>query len=226
MAKYYKRTAKGRLVRYIPKRKARVARKMRIYRRLANSGQVVRFKETFDAGLILPNVNQTPYKFTLNSIGQLANYQALYKNFKITGVKLQFFPGYSGTDPNAVLANTAGGITSIGNPRLCVSTQRGHLSSSITSELQLLQREHALHTFCDGKPWSIFIKSPVVALDVDTAGGLTNNSMFKTGWLDITNSADVAHNGLEYYLTAPASSSSVAGLKVITTIYFMCKNQA
>ena len=208
-------------------RRRRAARYMRRkYKRISDVGQYVKFKETFDAGLILPNVSQTPYKFTLNSVGQLANYQALYKNYKITGVKLQFFPGYSGTDPNQVLANTAGGITSIGNPRLCVSTQKGHMSSSITSELQLLQREHALHTFCDGKPWSIFIKRPVCALDVDSAGGLTNNSMFKNGWLDLANSADVAHNGLEYYLTAPASSSSVAAIKVITTLYFTVKNQA
>lgn len=225
MVRLYKRNAKGKLVRFIPKGKARV-RKMRMYRRVADVGQIVKFKETFDSGLILPNVAQTPYKFTLNSIPQLANYQALYKNYKITGVKIQFFPGYSGTDPNQVLANTAGGITSIGNPRLTISTQRGHMASSITSELQLLQREHAMHTFCDGKPWSIFIKKPVAALDVDSAGGLTNNSMYQNGWLDLASSADVNHNGLEYYLTAPASSSSVAGIKVFTTIYFVCKNQA
>lgn len=212
MARYMKRKSKKQMKRKLYKRR---------YRR-PDTGNVVKFKETFDAGFRNANASQLPLQFRLTDLGQISQYQALFKNVKLTGVKLTWVPTYMGGEINTSIDNANNARPYAGTLRLLWSIQRGRVDT-ITSELAMLQKQHGLRVLADGKPYSIFIKNPVAALDVDSAGGLTNNSMYKTGYLDLTNSADVFHNGLEFYLVN--SGTQPLGCKLYVTYYFTCKNQ-
>lgn len=198
-------------------------RKRRAYKKSkADTGNLVRFKETFDAGFRNANASQAPLQFRLTDLGQVAQYQALYKNYRMTGVKLTWIPTYMGGEINTSIDNANNARPYAGTLRLLWSIQKGRVDT-ITSELAMLQKQHGLRVLADGKPYSIYIKNPVVPLDADTAGGITNNSLYKNGWLDLTNSADVYHNGLEFYMVN--SGTQPLGCKLYITYYFACKNQ-
>lgn len=190
----------------------------------ADTGNLVKFKETFDMGFRNANTSQAPLQFRLTDLGQISQYQNLYKNYRITGVKLTFIPTYMGGEINTAIQNINSAIVlpNAGVVRLLWSVAKGRVDTT-TSELQMLQKQHGLRCLPDGKPYSIFIKNPVAPLDADTAGGLTNNSMYKNGFLDLANSSDVYHNGLEFYLAN--SGTHNLGVKLYATYYFVCKNQ-
>lgn len=193
-------------------RRPRVARR-KIMRSITSS-RYLRIKETFDAGVFTANTGVS-LGFSLNSIGQLASYQSLYQKFKITGAKCTFIPHYAPGETNQALANIATGTTSYGGVvRISTSIARGNMSAP-GSEIAILQQNHKMHVLTP-KGFSVYIKNPVFGVDANP-GGVTTETKWTTGFLGTLQSADVIHQGLEWYAAAPGNFA--AQYRVFVTLY-------
>lgn len=191
----------------------RVARR-RMMRKVVKSSQYLKIKETFDAGTFGATSGQA-LGFALNNLPQLASYQNLYQKYKITGALLKFIPvNVSNGDYNQALSNATGTAPWMGRTRIAYSIQRGNMATP-GSELAILQQNHKIRLMGDNII-SVYVKSPVFGVDANP-GGVTTESKWTTGYLGTIQSADVVHQGIEWYASVTGSSS--ASFKVIVTLY-------
>lgn len=198
-----------------PKRSQRPRVARRKMMRRVKSATFLKIKETFDAGTFGSTSGQA-LGFSLNSLPQLASYQNLYQKYKITGALLKFIPmNVSNGDYNQALFNvTSGTAPWLGRTRIAYSIARGNMGTP-GSELAILQQQHKIRLMGDNII-SVYVKNPVFGVDANP-GGVTTETKWTTGYLGTSQSADVIHQGIEWYASSTGSSSS--SFKVIVTLY-------
>lgn len=184
-------------------------------RKLVKSASYLKIKETFDAGTFGASAGQA-LGFSLNNLPQLSSYQNLYQKYKITGALLKFIPlNVSNGDYNQALFNvTSGTAPWLGRTRLAYSIQRGNMAAP-TAEISILQQNHKIRLMGDNII-SVYVKNPVFGVDANP-GGVTTETKWTTGYLGTVQSADVVHQGIEWYASSTGSASS--SFKVIVTLY-------
>lgn len=197
-------------------------RRARTYRYRARNvrGGIASFKEKFMSVQLSSNAAVT-VDVALNEIaaGQLAAYQALYRSFKITGVKLTFFPDFGGTEYNQATYNLSGSVNFGGVLRCTlIPRQCGDLVAP-TSEADALESQNAkTFVLSNGKPRSFYFRSPHFVSDLESATEYT----FKTGWLSTNSGADINHNVAQWWMQSEGTGTNP--YHVMTTLYFKCKD--
>lgn len=183
-------------------------------------GAIAYFKEKYMSVQISTNTAVT-LDVSLNEIAaaNLAAYQALYRSFKITGVKLTFYPDYGGNEYNQAIANNVGAIGYSGVNRLTLIRQTARDLVAPSSEADALETQNCIqHTFTNGRPFSLFFKYPHFVNDLEAATEYT----FKTGWLSTANGTDVNHNVASWWMQSEGTGSNP--YRVLNTLYFKCKD--
>lgn len=199
--------------------KSKKPRRPRFYRRRARrvtSIKYLRVKETYDAGTFSGNTGNF-LNVSLNAIAgtNLTAYQALYAKYKITGAKYMFVPSITAVgDANQAYAQIAVGGGWAGQTRIVYGTAKGGTSAP-PNEISMLSRDHKMRML-GVKPISIFVKNPVFGVDANP-GGVSTETKWTTGYLGTTQSADVQHQGLEWF--ASNAGVTASQYKVFVTLY-------
>lgn len=193
-------------------RRPRVARR-RYQRKRVSSTKYLRIKETYDAGSFTSN-NGHALGVSINNLPQITCYQSLYSKYKITGAKYTFIPNTGNSEVNQVLSNIATAYPYAGLCRVAYSISKGFMSAP-ANEGAIIAQEHKLRMM-GNKGFSVYVKMPVFLVDANP-GGVTTESKITTGLLGLNQSADVVHQGLEWYATNQGTAN--ISYKVYITLY-------
>lgn len=123
-------------------------------------------------------------QFRLGNIQTPGDFQSLYDQYKITGVKVNIIP----------LSDSATSQSSGYLPSLYWARDNDSAGSVPTTEASLRERQDVKTLRLTG-PRSIYIKYPKQLVDTTVQGGVVLNSLNATGWIDC-NDQNVMHNGL------------------------------
>lgn len=154
--------------------------------------------------------------FNLASLPSASEFTALFDQYKITGVKLDFIP--LGDTINLPLTSMTGttGALSPGGP-LILATDYDDASTP-GSSAQLLEYQ-ASKVIPIPRRHRMYIK-PRIAVEINN--GITTGYGARTGWVDSSYSS-VAHYGVKYWMNAPSVSSASYTYQVWGTYYISCK---
>lgn len=140
--------------------------------------------------------------FNLNSLPNSSEFSALFDEYKIMKVSLKWVPFGDSVDmPIATMTGTSS-LLSPGGPLITVVDYDDNTAP--TAAADLLQYQTSKVTPIP-KPLSMTIR-PKFATEVYRSG-LSTAYGARTGWLD-TDSADVPHYGVKYYMNAPSALNS------------------
>lgn len=172
------------------------------------------------------------YTNKLNQLGDITNYQNLFEQYRITGIKLKIFP-------NRTEALTPGESSSPGGTQISETTYwpipklwynyDNNDGVNPPDILTLMERDPKLVMIKD-KPISIYIRNPsvlsqgvmqTVASTAPTTSVTTRP--LKSPWLNLTaDGVNVGHVGLEFGIFG-AQPSTTFRLRTVATFYFQCK---
>ena len=144
---------------------------------------------------------------SMASIPQIAQYKALYNEFKILKIRYQFIPWFNSDEKNQFYQNIGAGGTVETVPMLAYCVQRDAGSVAPATELQVLQQNGCRIVPFSTKSVSVTVTKPQpeIAVSSTTGGGLVN--MESTTWLDINTGLNVAHYGLQTYVTSAGTAA-------------------
>lgn len=154
-------------------------------------------------------------QFRLGNIQTPGDFQSLYDQYKITGVKVQIIP----------LSDSATAQSSGFLPSLYWARDNDNASTVPTAEANLRERQDAKVIRLTG-PRSIYIKYPKQVIDTTVQGGVTLNSLNSTGWVDC-NDQNVMHNGLVMWfknVDLRAQPTTVTAFRFEVTYYIKFRN--
>jgi len=193
----YKEYIQRDMVAYRRKRKTTrrkpAARKMTIPRPMRNRGitYITRCADfiPFQIGPAADAWSTTGYTFRLADLPSFTDFTNLFDSYKITGVKLTWFPRYFGGD--TVGGATAGNPAS-GTPHIWVLTDDDS-DNPLTSKLAALQCDKARMIRNPWRPFSVFVR-PKFTAEVRVSAGIAG-AVPQTGWCHTQNSG-VIHYGI------------------------------
>lgn len=178
------------------------------------------FKEKFFIATTTSGTTNSP-AVSMSLLSQISSYQALFSTYRIKGIKYTFLPYFKTAEYNQAVENTGNSLTYGGAARLHYCVDRNNPPTGFT-EAQFITKDNVKTRYLDGlkKPFSVFVKNPN---HIITVGNSLSEEGYGNRWLDINNSADVAHWGLTYLYQNPTGSGTTP-LDVMVTIYFKAKN--
>lgn len=179
-------------------------------------GNVMHASETIISGDLLYGVGRF-FQFKMDNLPQIASYQNLYRSYRLNGVGIKIFSNYVGSDGNQILANTAAVVPWIGAPRINYRINRAADLAAPANEGDILVK--GAKTWQMDKPLKFYIRNPKYFVDANP-GGVTTEKAYGSGLLDLANSADVLHNGLELMPQALNASASNLSYRILFTYYF------
>lgn len=154
-------------------------------------------------------------QFRLGNIQTPGDFQSLYDQYKITGVKVQIIP----------LSDSATSQSSGFLPTLYWARDNDNASSVPTAEANLRERQDLKAMRLTG-PKTIYIRNPKQVIDTTVQGGVTLNSLNATGWVDC-NDQNVMHNGLVMWfknVDLRAQPTTVTAFRFECTYYIKFRN--
>lgn len=149
-------------------------------------------------------------QFYLSDLPNYGEFQNLYDQYKITGVKIKFYPpGLNFSQPR-----------SNGEFYYFMDENDGNAPTSMT---QIYERQnYNVKSLNDGKPFKVFIR-PAVSAAYYQSAGLTSYGP-KRAWLDTT-SPNVPHWALKWaWDQEPNAQASALYMHVVCTYYLKFKN--
>lgn len=172
------------------------------------------------------------WQFKLNQLGDVTNYQNMFDQYRITGVKMKIFPNHTnaaypgsttGTDGTGTVTTTylpqpipkfwyVYDANDAGNP--------GSMASAMEKNIKTL-------SFTD-RPISIYIKNPcalsTTTVDPSSAVNITNMTRrpVKSPWLNLDTGIGVGHLGIEMGLFG-AQATQRYNPRCVITFYFQTK---
>lgn len=210
-------------------RKRRTTRKRttRNLRKRNLSRQIHNFKRTFYVGTYTASISAlgvaTPIaqglQFNLNQLPSSGEFQSLYDQYKINGVKLKITPATS----EGILSPLAGTAQPLGFSPLHTVLDFDDATVP-TSEDQLLEYGSHKQT-APFRSHTRYFK-PKCAMQVYRSATSTAYRPISSQWLDMSY-VDVPHYGVKVWASAPNTNSGTAQsitYKVYATLYFACKN--
>lgn len=174
------------------------------------------------------------YQFQLNTLGDVTHYQALFEQYRITGVKLKIFP-------NANVATTDGtttGTDGTGNvatayaptpiPKFWWNYDFNETTNPATIE-KLMEKNVKTTTF--DRPITIYIKNPTIlsTTTLDPSEDISTTNMIrrtvKSPWLNLTDEGIACgHLGVEFGLFGAQPTARYTP-RMVVSYYFQCKGQ-
>jgi len=154
-------------------------------------------------------------QFRLGNISAPGDFQALYDQYKITGVKVQIIP----------LSDSATSQSSGFLPTLYWARDNDSAATAPTTEASLRERQDVKVARLTG-PRSIYISAPKQMIDVGVQGGVSLISRNSTGWVDC-NDQNVMHNGLVMWfknVDLRAQPNTTTAFRFECTYYLKCRN--
>jgi len=154
-------------------------------------------------------------QFRLGNIQTPGDFQSLYDQYKITGVKVQIIP----------LSDSATSQSSGFLPSIYWARDNDSAGTVPTTEASLRERQDVKVLRLTG-PRTIYIKNPKLITDVAVQGGVSLLSLNSTGWIDC-NDQNVMHNGLVMWfknVDLRAQPNTVTAFRFEATYYLKCRN--
>lgn len=154
-------------------------------------------------------------QFRLGNIQSPTDFQNLYDQYKITGVKVQIIP----------LSDSSTAQSSGFLPTLYWARDNDNAGSVPTAEANLRERQDVKSLRLTG-PKTIYIKYPKQVIDTTVQGGVTLNSLNAVGWIDC-NDQNVMHNGLVMWfknVDLRAQPNTTTAFRFEVTYYLKCRN--
>lgn len=209
---------------YKPRRKMGRGLRRPKPRRLTN---IHHFNEMFSLGpvtLLAPAGLGNVFGVKLTDIPQVANYNTLYTQYKITGAKLVFVPRLTSTDSSVVSGATTSGVA---NSRMVYAIQDSADYNPPTSEADVMA--------CNGvkirslnRPVTIKFRPVPRFEQVDGSSGLEIGVGRKPQWINFDGHGDdVLHFGVNAWFTTPINSTTSLPLSVADVycyISFACRD--
>lgn len=165
-------------------------------------------------------VNQFPDSTTLEDIGQEASYANLYKQYRITGVRYQFFPIHT----ESLTQDTNG----VGTNYLPL---KQFWWKYATNGSENPQTNDGIIDLCPrvkqfSRPFSIYVRNPRPMDNVwkgsDATAGAAEAVTSGAVWLQSDNYPDVKHYGLQFGLIN-AQPNTTYSVKCMKTVYLSFK---
>lgn len=199
----------------------KLRRQVHMFKRIVNLGSYTA-KTTYN-GVGLPNTDvpvMKAFSFQLNDLPNASEYNVLFDQYKITGIKLRVIPKAAMTTQGS----STGTIASVGYGQV-VSVIDYDDADTPTSKDQLLEFGSAKVTSVSRIHQRYF--KPKILNQVYINSISTGYSPVRSNWLD-NSYPTIQHYGLKLWIDAPQSSnnttSSSISYDVYATYYFMCKN--
>lgn len=196
----YRRSRRTR--RFRPKRTFRRKAIRRMPRRMPSlrSG-IIRVRETFKAnggtGYNLNNGEAGIVSLDMINAGNLAGYQALYQNYKITGASFLFISNFVNGELNQAGENIAISAKYSGISRIVwVENKRGAAAPS--SELDALSHQNRKIRVVGTKGTKFYVKNPQF---MQLTGATSAEYTYKTGICDLANSDDLPHYCAQWWMS-------------------------
>jgi len=154
-------------------------------------------------------------QFRLGNIQTPGDFQALYDQYKISGVKVQIIP----------LSDSATSQSSGFLPSMYWARDNDSAATVPVSEASLRERQDVKTLRLTG-PRTIYIANPKQLVDTAVQGGVTLASLNTTGWVDC-NDQNVMHNGLMMWfknVDLRAQPNTVTAFRFECTYYIKFRN--
>lgn len=207
---------------YSSKKKSSAPRRKMYTRRPRGVSSLYRtriFTETLQASPLQCNANLTGsgpgqnWYIDMNSLPQIAQYQALYSQYKILKIRYTFVPDFNSYEKNQGLANLGMGGPIDSTPTFAYAIQRDvkDLVVAPPNELAILTQNGCRVTTLT-KPYHVTIKNPLPDVTVGTSASGTANPVQweQRGWIDLQNDGvKVVHGGLQTYVTSAGGSTGI-----------------
>lgn len=159
------------------------------------------------------------YNVNMDNLSNLAEYQALFDQYKVNGVKLQFRPKWDGADagPSGSSGQNMVYATIFKDP-LSILTPTGTYSTA-TLNTFLENANGKITTRQCNKPFSVYYKPFTPSADI-----ASNGRFLKTPWLSLANATSALQRGFHVFLNdSNFSANSTLSFDVILTLYFQCR---
>lgn len=164
------------------------------------------------------------FQYSLSSIPNVGEYQALFDEYKINAIKLTFRPNIDGVNPSDVAGATGGGM---GQAHYIIDPSNTFTPTGAWSQATVNSffEQGNVRSRNMAKPFSIYYK-PRIA---DSAlGGGTNAQSLSRRWLR-TDSPAVTHNGVHVLLQPSNAFATTPTFRVtydvFVTMYLQFKGQ-
>jgi len=219
------------------KGRARVGRAMYRRRRVGAMGGIVRrrrlynptptFTETYKSGLVTAN---TGGQFTarISDIPQIADYLALYNQYRINWIKVMLIPDFGSADPNTYSQNFVGGIPSVANARIAWAINDTPNLPNPVSEADVLTDNGAKIKTLTNKWQQSFKPRPDKFTGTAVGGsGVAVREKFNQ-WLSFAEPAFPAnnpiHRGVSYWISALSATGGDQAYHVYYKVNFSLRD--
>lgn len=156
-----------------------------------------------------PHINGA-LSFKLNQIPNHTDFTSLFDQYRITGVKLTFYPVQDSSQVGSVFEGFM--------PQLIYVVDRDDNTTLAGNGSNTLMEYQSCQIRQLNRPVSVYIRNPSVAAEIYRSTTLTAYSQ-QSRWLDC-NYSDIPHYGLKFYFY---SGSPVYQVRVYATFYISCK---
>lgn len=205
----------------------RVKRSMNISRPLRGmNGNISTFKRTFWVGTATPSASSTPgfwtyQSWSLSQLPDVANYTALFDQYKINGVKVVYRPRYDGFNGADTTDIVLPGTTAQGSTQAHIiadtNSQVTPSGTYTSTTLNTFMENGNVRTYSGSKAFSVYYRPKI-------GQSLTTSSTRVTApWIDTTNST-IPHYGHHLFFTDTGLTGVFnQAFDQYVTFYFQCR---
>lgn len=163
-----------------------------------------------------------PLAFTLAMLPNYTEFTALFSQYKINAIKIQFIPDYNSGDAMTALQSGAGGQY-LAAPRLYTVVDKSGIID-VDSEVKMLQYSAKRIIRKPRDPFGIYISGPQAQLETETATLFAGATESAKRWIDLDNPS-VVFRGCAVAGILPFATSATASFnyQVIATYYMQFK---
>lgn len=159
------------------------------------------------------------YNVNMDNLPNLAEYQALFDQYRVNGVRLQFRPKWDSADagPSGSSGQSMIYATIFKDP-LSILTPIGTYSTTNFNTFLENANGRVVTKQCN-KPFSIYYKPYTPSADI-----ATNGRFLKTPWLSLANATSALQRGFHIFLNdANFAANTTLSFDVILTLYFQTR---
>lgn len=185
------------------------------------------FVETYNSGQVFSNAGGV-FQARITDIPQVAQYNTLYKQYRINWIKVMLVPiyGYSSTDPNAALYNNSQAVPYMGTARITFAINDSPATVVPANELAVLTDNGSQVNQIVNK-WARAFK-PVSSVQVTSVGGgLVATKQKYRQWFnfDLDNIANnPLHQGISYWITQATGPGAQGAFEVYYKVSFSLRD--
>lgn len=185
------------------------------------------FTETYNGPQIVANAGGQ-FTARISDIPQIADYQALYNQYRINWIKVIVIPDFGVGDPNTYNQNFVGGVPAVANSRIAWAINDTPALANPVNEAEVLTDNGAKIRTLQSK-WSCSFKPRPDKFTGDAAGGpgVAVREKFSQ-WLSFADPVVPAnnpiHRGVSYWISALAAGGGTQAYNVYYKVNFSLRD--